>query len=515
MVNKDAAIRRRVMFGAASNYVGQFINLGTLFFLTPFILHRLGPTSYGLWVLLSSLVAYGSLLDFGLWGAIIKYVAEYRARQQTEQARALVSTAMGIYLVLGVLVLLIGLVAAIAAPRLLNLPADQASQATTLICLMSLGLGASLPGMLPLSILRGLQRYDAVNAVEIAATLVTAAATIILLWAGIGVLGVVVANLIGVFVLIGLGTWALRRLAPELRLTRRNFDPQLVRTVLSFSWPLFVRDAAGRLQTRTDEITIGIFLPLAAIAPYNVARRLSEMTQLLTKQFMKVLLPLASELHAENDHARLRQVLLAGTRITLALSGAIGVALIVLSEPLLRLWVGPQYASAAPLVALLTTASLFAACQWPAGAVLQGMARHRVLAATALICGAANLSLSVALVGPLGLTGVALGTLIPSVVEFVVVLPIAMRLVGLPWGTMLGKVLLPGLSPALLMGLVLAWLGRDLGQSSWAATILVAAAGLGVFAVAYLALGASQAERDTYRGLAFSAFRLATGWLRR
>jgi O-antigen/teichoic acid export membrane protein len=266
---------------------------------------------------------------------------------------------------------------------------------------------------------------------------------------------------------------------------------------------------------RTDEITIGVFLPITAIAPYNVARRLSEMTPLLTKQFMKVLLPLASELHAENDHQRLRQVLVAGTRITLALSGAIGVSLIVLSEPLLRLWVGAEYVSAAPLVTLLTIAGIFAACQWPAGAVLQGMARHRVLAVTALTCGLANLCLSLALVRRLGLPGVALGTLIPSVAEFAVVLPIAMRLVGLTWPTVVSKVLLPGLVPAVLMGLVLAWFGRDLSGEAWPATVLVGVLGLMVFAIAYWALGASRAERETYRGLAFSAFRFATGWLRR
>ena len=87
--DKDGAIRRRVMVGTASNYAGQIIAFASLFFLTPFILRHLGAATYGLWVLVSSIVAYGSVLDLGVWGAIIKYVAEYRARGEADTARAL------------------------------------------------------------------------------------------------------------------------------------------------------------------------------------------------------------------------------------------------------------------------------------------------------------------------------------------------------------------------------------------------------------------------------------------
>src|SRR5215210_4950869 len=97
---KDAVIRRRVLSGTLANYVGQFVTLGTGFVLTPFVLHQLGASSYGLWVLAGSVVAYGSLLDLGISTAVVKYVAEYRARGETEQAHGLVATALCLYTVL-------------------------------------------------------------------------------------------------------------------------------------------------------------------------------------------------------------------------------------------------------------------------------------------------------------------------------------------------------------------------------------------------------------------------------
>src|SRR5207247_1724057 len=72
-----------------SSYFSTLITLATGFLLTPFILHQLGASNFGLWMLIGSVVMYGSLLDFGIAGAVIRYVAEYRARGETEQARSL------------------------------------------------------------------------------------------------------------------------------------------------------------------------------------------------------------------------------------------------------------------------------------------------------------------------------------------------------------------------------------------------------------------------------------------
>src|SRR5262249_16133486 len=91
---KDTVIRRHVVCSTVSNYGAKLITLGIWFFLTPFILHQLGPTGYGIWILVGSVVAYGALLNFGMTGAIVKYIAEHRAKGESEQAQSLVATAL-------------------------------------------------------------------------------------------------------------------------------------------------------------------------------------------------------------------------------------------------------------------------------------------------------------------------------------------------------------------------------------------------------------------------------------
>ncbi len=72
---QNAVIGRRVLLSTISNYASKAFTLGIWFFLTPYLVHQLGDSAYGLFVLVGSVAAYGSLLDFGIAPAVTKYVA--------------------------------------------------------------------------------------------------------------------------------------------------------------------------------------------------------------------------------------------------------------------------------------------------------------------------------------------------------------------------------------------------------------------------------------------------------
>jgi O-antigen/teichoic acid export membrane protein len=92
--------------------------------------------------------------------------------------------------------------------------------------------------------------------------------------------------------------------------------------------------------------------------------------------------------------------------------------LIVLGPSFLSVWLhdDPDVARLAgpPLLVLAATLSLTIA-QSVAARVLYGTGRIRLFARMAIVEGVANLALSLALVGPLGIVGVAWGTTIPHI----------------------------------------------------------------------------------------------------
>ena len=513
---KDAGIRQRVLLNTAINFTGKSITFATWFVLTPFILERLGTGSYGLWVLVGSVVAYGSLLDLGVAGTVIKYVAEHHAKGDIASGRTLVATALCLYSILGLAVVALSAAMAVVFPYLFNVPPEQKTTATWLVLIMGAGIGISIPCVTPIAVLKGLQRFDLSGLISVTGTFLSAAGIVLALQLGGGVLAVAIVGLCVTLVMQVPSILMINRIAPELRFGWRGANRRQVRTVLSFSSPLFVMDVAGRLQTKTDEVVIGGFLPISFVTPYSIARRLSEVAQVLTDQFMKVLMPLASGLHADNDRVRLRSVYITGTRLTLALYLPIGCTLVFFAQPILTVWLGAAYADYAHLVIILILAGLIDTSQWPASSVLQGMARHRPLSLIAVGTGLANLVLSVALVQSFGLTGVALGTLFPTAVASLgVTLPYATQVIGVSRAQVLKEVFLPALLPSLPMVLVLYALEHVIKPLSLPSIMVVAGTGLCVYLIGYLSWGASEAERETCRSFALSTARFADACFKR
>ena len=63
---------------------------------------------YGLYILLGSFVGYISLLDFGLSNTIVRFVAKYRANNDTTGEKNFLGTVLIIYVLISFLVVVLG-----------------------------------------------------------------------------------------------------------------------------------------------------------------------------------------------------------------------------------------------------------------------------------------------------------------------------------------------------------------------------------------------------------------------
>jgi O-antigen/teichoic acid export membrane protein len=515
-MTKGAVIGNRVLRNVISNWIGKVLWLISGFLLIPFILDRIGTAQFGLWALANSVMSYGLLLDFGIGWAVIKYVAEFRARGRAEDARALVATALRLYSWLGLAALVLSLAVAPLFPRLFNVPGDLQSEAIWVTLLMGVGLATSIPCTITTSVLRGLQRYDVVSLLASVATLLYAIGTVLVLILGGGLVGIVALSVAVTIVMQIPSISFIHRIAPDVPISWRGARHEWVRTVMSFGSWLFLMDVATRVQTKVDVLVIGAFLPISSVTPYALCRRLSEIGQIVSDQFIKVMLPLAAELKADDDVARLRELYVTGTRLTMALFLPIGCALSVLARPLLTLWVGAGYADYARLVPILVLATLLDTSQWTAATILQGIGRQRPLA-IASACGAiANAGLSIILVRLLGLEGVAVSALIAAgIVCIGFVMPYAMRLMRVGALEVLKGVLLPSALPV-IPALVSIYAVKSMIEAQSLFTLaIVAGVGLVTYWVMYLWLSASKIERETCSGFAVSAWHYAETLLRR
>lgn len=490
-------IRRRLIVGTLSNVGGRVSGVVTWFLLTPFVLTHIGPTGYALWTLLTALSSYGMLLDFGVSGAVVKYVAEHTARGERAAARVVIASAMWLYSGLAVMAVGLSVLVAPALPSALGVASGERQTAALLVMLAGVNVATLIAFAPVFATIRGLQRHDLYNGVKAGLAVPEAAGMILVLLAGWSVTG-----MIGVCIAINLTAGLvsrelIRAIAPELVPTWRGATLTSVRRITAFSVSAFTIEVAGRLRNRTDEFVIALFGTLSSVTAYALARKLSELTALVAVQFLKVVMPLASELEAADQGQKLRKLYIVASRLALAAAAPVAVVLMIVGDEILLMWVGPAYVEHAPLLVVLALSAAVTASQWPAIDVLQGLAKHRVVAAASLGAGIANVGLAIVLLPSLGLLGVALATLIPGViVSLGIVMPFANSTLHVSWDTALRKIWLPVLVPAAMAGIVLAAAARQVDASTPAGLAISIAAAALTYVILYLGLPGTGPERQ-------------------
>ena len=501
----ESPLPARLLRNVTSNYVAQLVSLATIFFLTPFVLGHLGRAGYGLWALTLAIVGYGVLLDLGLTGAAVKYTADLHARGEYEEANRVIATILTLYTGLGAAFVAVAGVLALVVPRVIEIPAEFEAEAPWLILVAGIGAGAALPCATALSVLRGLQRFDVASAIAIAATLLGALATVLVLELGGGLLGLAVVNAVTTPLMQIPVLLALRRIEPRLRVGWRSARRSEARRVFSFSSYVAVIQFSGLLTARTDPIVIGAALRVASVTPYALAQRLAQVVTLMTTQFVRVTFPFASERAALGDERALRRVFVGGTRVTIAVALPLTLALGIAGGDVLALWVGEEYREYAYLVTILAVNGLLDVATYPGTNVLMAIERHRWIAWSSLADGLLNLALSIALVLEFGLAGVAAATVISTVVVLSVsVVPYTTRTLGVPVAELARATLVPLLLPTAVFLAVLLGL-RQVVSGETVAGLLAGLVPAGLaYAAAYATIGAPRGERNVYRSWAAS-----------
>src|SRR5438034_7416000 len=92
------------------NWLSLAVSIGVAFFLSPFVVHRLGNVAYGIWTIVNSMIAYMGLLDLGLRGAVTRFVSKHHAREEHLESSRAVSAAFWFRVGVGAIIVVTSLV---------------------------------------------------------------------------------------------------------------------------------------------------------------------------------------------------------------------------------------------------------------------------------------------------------------------------------------------------------------------------------------------------------------------
>jgi len=430
----DARTNRSLVIGAAINWAAFAATLAVSFFLAPYLIRSLGDARYGVWCVVESILAYFTLFDLGIAACLVRFVAQFRATGRQDELNRLVSSCLAVFAIAAGAVMLVGgALAPLLGPgleRKLGEPGD----VPAFMLLMLANLAITLPLSVFPTILDGLQRFGAKSAVRLGFLAIRVFGIVYVMETTPGLLPLAVVYTVVNVLEHAAFAWLAFRFLPGLRIGRSLVDRSTLHRVKGYSVDAFLAMLAGRITVQTGAIVVGGFLTVAAAAHYAIAARLVELAKNLLRSVTTTLTPAVSEREAKGDRDGIRRVLLDGTRIVLYIVLPIHLGLMFFGAPFLARWIGgPQYAELCfPATAILGLTLTIGVAQSVASRILYGLGTIRLFARLALVEAALNLILSLALVQPYGIEGVAFAVAIPNVLFCLFAIGYACRVLEVP-----------------------------------------------------------------------------------
>lgn len=490
-----------------ASYANFLIAVTSSLVVTPIFLHALGREQYGLWLAVSSWLAYLSLTNAGFPQATQNRAAEAYAQGRREDvARSLVAGAWATALlaVVTIALFILGIASGVVSSSSID-----ASLATrrSLVPVLALTAGAymiSLPAEQFRAVLRASDRVALAQMITAGGLVVTASAGIVAVWLRPTVLAFAVSQASVMVATALVSVVATVRVVHRFgaRLDVRSVSASEVRSLLSPSFLFLVIALGGTLIWSTDNLVIAWHLGIAQVAPYAISLRLMTIGSSAIGAIVVTLLPSVTRLWATGEVERLRAFSVLATRVTVGVSAVLVVEFILVGRAFIMRWVGTGGLVSRSTFYVFVAIFFVRALAQSMELVVIGLSRHKSYAAMVIGEGMLNLVLSLVLVRHLGAFGVALGTLLAQSLCTGWFLPWwAMRTLGLRLQP-LARSLLTAFAAALV-----AWLaGRTLVAivplGSWPSLVVVSVTVAAAYCGAYAYVGLTAVERRRFVAVA-------------
>ncbi len=454
------------------------VNLFTGVILSPYIIRKLGPEGYGIWSLVFALAGYCTLFDAGVHSAVLTFTARLRARGEWRELNHLVSTALMCSVAGAAGVIALTSVAMANPGWFFMISGRYQSALRPLIMAVGLSTAIGLITGVIMGCLEGFQRFDALSRIHTSIISVRAVLYAVTLWAGFGLVEMSIWTVSANAAVLVAYWFLLHREYPAIRPSPGLVQGATLVRILRFGIPTLFASSATIVIDQSPAILIGRTLSAAHVGFYNFPLRLLQHPVELIARMGVIATPAAAEMHASNRYASITRMAVLANRYNFLLYAPIAVFLIVYGTPLIRIWVGPEYAAASgPLLPIFSAGLMFGiAGQFVSTSVLYGLGAHRpysVLLAVeaAIVVAGGALALKNA-----GLVGVALvcaaalslnrGIAAPALLCRAVEYPLVRYMAGV-YGRPLAVVL-----PTYLLALSLRW--SWLPGRNWAELFLMA-----------------------------------------
>ncbi len=417
MPSQEARFRSEM--GQISRHSAVFF-LGTLFTAAAgylfkiYVARILGANALGVYALGMTLVGFFGLFNgLGLPQTAVRFVAAYSATEQYQRLHAFFRHALGL---LGVANLLLAGAMLLIGPRL----ARSLYHSPDLVRYLPLFAWLLVFGGFTAFLGQVLAGYKDIALRTVITSFVGSPLNIILglilLAAGMGLRGYVLAQVVsGAIVLLLLFT-AAWKLTPSAARRLAEQPSKMESEVFWFSAALFGVNVLEFLLAQADKIMLGIFLDVRQVGIYAVAASLVTFVPVALQSVNQIFTSTIADLHARGERVLLGRLFQTLTKWIIGLTLPLALVMCVYSKPLMRLF-GPAFEAGWIVLIIGTLGQLINAGVGPVGYLLLMSGHQRRLVRVQCFMAVFMVGVTVALVRPFGMIGVAVAAALTNAIS--------------------------------------------------------------------------------------------------
>jgi len=398
----------RFMGGVSLGYVNQAAVTIAGLWLTPFLLSRLGPSDYGLWLTASQLLTYLALLDLGVIALLPREVAYATGRaggiDQADLQHVIGRTVRLVCCQLPVVAIAAGGLWALLPPEWNELSRPLAVILTAFVVTFPLRLFQAL--------LQGLQDLAFVGGLQLAAWAGGTLLTVAMVLSGWGLEALAVGGVTTQVVSIAGCAWRVAVRFPTALPRGFSGVPWAAAAphVRRAAW-VSIGQVAQVLQYGSDLLIVAKVFGPATVVPYACTQKLVSVLANQPRILTEAAAPALSELRMGATRDKLFAVTSSLSLAMMLGSGAVCAVVLAINRGFVTWWVGADQYGGTLLTGLLLAAMLLR--HWNTAIVysLFSFGHERRLSITTLADGIITIAVSLALVKAVGLLGVPLGFL--------------------------------------------------------------------------------------------------------
>ncbi len=399
----------RFLGGLSFGYANLVITALIGFWLTPFLLHRIGQHQYGLWLVGTQLMFYLGLLDLGIVALLPREVAFATGRAANSHESEDLPLLLGH--TVRIIVFQMPLVTLGALISWFTIPADWAELRNP-IALVLVAFVLTFPLRIFRAVLLGLQDLAFLGKTAIVTFITSTALTVLLVLAGWNLyalaLGWTLQQALGAVIAL----FRLRARFPRVLPSRLpQLTGAIARKRLTQGGWVSLSQVAQVLLNGTDILIIGKLFGPASVVPFAITGKLINVLSNQPQLVMSAASPALSQMRMAEPRDRLFGVCTALSQAMLMISGLVVCVVLTVNKGFIFRWVGANQYGGNLLTALILLSMLMRHWNLTLGSALFSYGYEKRLCVTAVLDGLLTVAAILGFVHFFGLIGAPLGSI--------------------------------------------------------------------------------------------------------